>query len=271
MPYNFYGFNGASLITLDETLIVGCSGTGWAGTCLLANIDNVSFCELRYPAGTVANYWNWYDGWFLPNKKMQTGYSLMPRFENYVPKDCDIPTFAVAAKKAAVTPIFNINLLTSDKFYQAAMLYRARALNLSIQNLELGNEFYHDNKLNVLKYPTPSSHITDANNYLSFFSTHFPTGVSTANPFIQSAVVGAVTASDEASYGRRNTWLGDLASTSGINSEAITLHNYISSGLGTDEMQMDGSNLHVAFYNALSNMLSANGKMNQALSTIHSS
>lgn len=253
IPRDLFGFNGANVITLNDP----CSGSGIGGSCFQIAISNYTLNSFRYPAGSVSNYWDWYEGWFLENKFLPNGYILPTKFENFSIKDCKIETFNQVINATCATPIFNLNLMLSDKYYQAAMLYRARAMNLGLQNIELGNEFYNEKKLHVKKYADATNYEIDADEFRSFILTHFDaTGL--ANPIINTATVGAVADDQEPSFSRRNLWLDEISNIP-TSSDAITLHNYISIGLGTDAMALDGSNLHVVFFNCLTNMLSSNG------------
>ena len=58
---NFAGLNGNNTIR---------KGLSWMDTCILNTLPMMMPGNMRYPAGSTANWWNWQSGWFLKEKDL---------------------------------------------------------------------------------------------------------------------------------------------------------------------------------------------------------
>ena len=180
-PADFFGFNGENrLFTYPGA--PDPSKNPWTNATFLANFAALKPRTLRFPGGTVANYWDWYSGWFIPgptdnnivHPNGNTGvigqpYNANGQFQTVVYRDLDldnafnkaaIPSTLDDLKTAWVAsnktfkPIFVLNMLTQWKDnktplgtlgpldYQIEMLKKAKSLGLPVEYIELGNEFY---------------------------------------------------------------------------------------------------------------------------------
>ncbi len=145
----FYGLNGANTL-LQETK--------FAEPEINKLLKEAQPSRLRYPGGTLANYWDWQEGWFLRNFADKGCFSLpvtyqnrkrlMPAldaFGNVNLRDGDyLLDLRNALLSTGAKPLFVVNPLTSDLNYQMAMLLDAKEHNIPIDRVEIGNEFFLD-------------------------------------------------------------------------------------------------------------------------------
>lgn len=143
------------------------SGPGWSGTggapatpTFLGSVAALRPQLLRYPGGTIANYWNWrtglvYSDWPENSAALDTPNTL---------EDLAAAIASLRTSGVDVTPVFTVNMMTSGDFVsggpfcvdadistaclddQVAMLHHAQDVGLRIKYVELGNEFYLANK-----------------------------------------------------------------------------------------------------------------------------
>jgi hypothetical protein len=165
---------------------------------------------LRYPGGTVANYWNWRNGWLLPGA---------PGSKNALHTPYKLEDLQIAVHATGTRPIFVLNMLTSDLNSQLDMLRTAQQMNLPVELVELGNEFYlsHPDDY-VNKFPTGRDYGAMATSWIEAIRAQFP--------HIKIAAVGGVP-SDAAAKDRKSTWNQDLL-TSLKGADALTMHPYVS-------------------------------------------
>lgn len=168
---------------------------------------------LRYPGGTVANYWDWRNGWFLSGAP--SGFLNAPRTP-YRLKELKIAVDATGAK-----PIYVLNMLTSNLNFQLEMLSTAKSMGLPVELVELGNEFYLSNPDDyVTKFPRGSDYGAMATRWINAIRAQFPN--------VKIAAVGGVPASsDPFSDPRKANWNQDLLSSL-QGADALTMHPYVS-------------------------------------------
>lgn len=220
----FFGLNGNNL---QDRLSWDRADFGAALTSLRPGV-------LRYPGGTIGNYWAWRAGWFQANGPWpgQTNNRTGQVIASF---DDSLTPFSVALKRCGAQSLLVVNMLTVDGRLatdadnqrmidnHVQFLQAAAAAGVSVNRVELGNEFY-------LSGPTPGANGSD-------YSTRFPTAAAyarqanpwvsafrTAFPAVQIAAVGAdATGSNTA---RREGWnAGVMGEISGV--DALTIHPYI--------------------------------------------
>ena len=123
---------------------------------------------LRFPGGTVGNFYHWEPGGFFENEMTST---LNPRLNqrnrgNYVKlqrrRDGKIlfDDFMQLCNTLNITPIVVVNLWTGSPEESAAWVRYAKDKGYQIEHWELGNEYYLPHYLN--KYPTAETYIKAA-------------------------------------------------------------------------------------------------------------
>jgi hypothetical protein len=170
---------------------------------------------LRYPAGTVANYWDWEKAWFFPNDRFGM-YKLAPTPNR-------LEDFQQTLDAAGATPVFDLNLLTSNLDSQLAMLRHAQKLGLAIRYVELGNEFYLNWDDNARAFPTGADYARVCNRWIDAIKTEFPGALV--------AVVGAPPRSASSKDARLAQWNAQLFANI-RNADALTVHIYDNAGIG---------------------------------------
>jgi hypothetical protein len=166
---------------------------------------------LRYPGGTVANYWDWRSGWFLPNAP--AGFLHAPRTVYRLEE------LQTAVKATGAKPIYVLNMLTSDLNSQLEMLRTAKGMGLPVELVELGNEFYLSQPDDyVTKFPTGRDYGLTATSWINAIRTIFPE--------VKIAAVGGAPVSNSDSNSRKASWnQGLLQSLQGA--DALALHPYV--------------------------------------------
>jgi hypothetical protein len=156
-----YGFN---------TNILG--GPAWQDPKFITMIEQFKPQLMRYPGGTVANYWDWRKGFVLDNLPDDTPLGL----KNLKMKvSATLDEFKVAAERIGFTPIFVLNMETSNLSYQMEMLHYAKAIGLEVKYIELGNEFYFQHTRNLRnKYPSGKVYAEESNRWAKKIKEDFP-------------------------------------------------------------------------------------------------
>jgi hypothetical protein len=179
---------------------------------------------LRYPGGTVANYWDWQKGWFLSNAP--SGLQSAS-FSIYRPQELQIAIQATGA-----IPIYVLNMLTSDLNNQLEMLRTAKNMGLPVQFIEMGNEFYLKTSDNVQKFPTGQDYGTMATSWIKAIRAEFPD--------VKIAVSGSL--HTQTHEPRQANWNKDLLQNL-QGADAIALHPYvpIRNGMITQDASVDNA------------------------------
>jgi hypothetical protein len=166
---------------------------------------------LRYPGGTVANYWDWRTGWFLPGAP--GGFLSAPR------SIYRLQELQVAIQATGAIPIYVLNMLTSDLNTQLEMLSAAQSMGLPVQYVELGNEFYLRSPGDyVTKFATGADYGKMATSWIHAIRAKFPK--------VNIAAVGGVP-SDQSSDDRKALWNQELLQNL-EGADALTQHPYVS-------------------------------------------
>ncbi len=141
---------------------------------------------LRFPGGTVGNFYHWKIGGFLEEEMASTlNLKLNQRNKgNYARlqrrRDGKIlfDDFMQMCNTLNITPVVVVNLWTGSPEESAAWVRYAKDKGYGITHWELGNEYYLPHYLN--KYPTPAAYIKEAKQHV--------TAMKTVNPNIKVSV-----------------------------------------------------------------------------------
>lgn len=124
---------------------------------------------LRYPGGTIANYWNWVTGWYGTRPSGGNGSEYNSGAYHFSLQDLKQMVTASGA-----TPIFDVNIMTATLNSQVAMLNAADQLGLPVRFIELGNEFYLPKPDYVHAFPTPLSYAQRVAAWIPVLHKDFP-------------------------------------------------------------------------------------------------
>ena len=119
---HFNGYNGTNTITEGQTWKDLATVTG-ANTQVVSLFPSV----LRYPGGTVANYWNWRYGRFLNNHEFTSGVPglTLPHgfsvFNDYLYDNPDniLEEFKKSSDLTGGWPIYDLNIFSSEYFIKS--------------------------------------------------------------------------------------------------------------------------------------------------------
>jgi hypothetical protein len=183
---------------------------------------------IRYPAGTIGNYWDWRAGWFQPNGPWEgqtvNGVVITP-FDNR------LPPYATALTRCGAGAVFMLNMLTIDGRLASAadsqrmlqdqiqFLQAAASLGIDVTRIELGNEFYLS-AANApdysVRFPTAASYAQEANTWTVALQAQFP----------NAQIAAVATNATNVNSARRENWnAGVLPGMPAV--EAVTMHPYI--------------------------------------------
>jgi hypothetical protein len=167
LPPDYWGMNGTNTIN---------DGHGWNTINTPVHdldINGLAVQNMRYPGGTVSNYWDWREGYLM--KRLPSGYNfpdnLQGRHDNFYDPafvwdiekpDNKLRQFRRSLMKNGGSPVFNVNMMTSGFHDQLAMMYHARELNIPVRYIELGNEFYNGSIDHVKRFDDVSVYASDA-------------------------------------------------------------------------------------------------------------
>lgn len=170
----------------------------------------------RFPGGTTANYWDWQKGWVLDDADLPASGQ---QFAGQNPTPWLLEDLAAYCTSTGVTPVFVVNIATSDLQYQLDMLSHAASLGLPISYVELGNEFFWagqaDLFASVADYAAKASDWADA--------------IKTAYPDAEIATVAWDGNSLYPAGPRPAGWNAGMSATLAANSNitAVTMHPYL--------------------------------------------
>ncbi|MFS4418734.1 hypothetical protein [Maribacter sp. 2307ULW6-5] len=191
----------------------------WDNENLVAVTERTNIRTLRYPGGTIGNYWDWDTGgldknvpdslmikWVVTNnlRESKNRYTLENLAELY--------------KKTGITPVFMLNMLSKDLDHSIRNLKRAKAMGLPVKYVEMGNELYFNIPFPLLRFPTPEIYGETCQEWIAALKKEFPDA--------QFAVVGT----SMTRHPRQVDWNKRVLDKCN-NADAITLHSYSPSGL----------------------------------------
>ena len=186
---------------------------------------------IRIPGGSVSNYWNWQKGGLIEDiSSLPDG---LPRFMTNKDRQytaSKLKDFYAGFETNALTPLFVLNMLTSDLKSQLKMLQTARDLGMPVKYVELGNEFYFGTKNYRKMFPRPQDYAKTANQWVSAIKQEFPEA--------EIAVIG-VGSRGKNSLGRRYKWNEEIIATTLPLADAITIHKYPSNGLANRKISTE--------------------------------
>ena len=206
LPPHFYGQN-ANL----------ARGGSWRDARYTDAINRLHARHVRFPAGTLANYWDWESGWF------KDGVALPYGLDEAAVNPYRLSDLKIMYDETGAMPVLVLNMLTSDLEEQLGVLREARRIGLPVRYVELGNEFYLSKPDNLEKFPSFVEYAEMANAWAKAIREEFPD--------VRIAAVGAAVRSWDNE--RRKGWNEKLFPLlRGI--DAVVLHIYTGAELLKD-------------------------------------
>ncbi len=223
---HWVGYNG-NLTSLDQP---------WNTPGLAEATKELRPGNLRYPAGSLGNIWDWDAGRPFRDSGPTPATPATPglgeidydrtiawtRAMANTPRTYTLDNLAAGQKKVGFEPVYMLNVVHYEPAEQIEHLKHARALGLPVTYVELGNELYFGpgaDRYVTDKFPTPEAYATAANEWARAIKAEFP-----------NALVAAVGSSggEPRHSERRRTWnakVAPLLDPSVI--DAVTVHKYV--------------------------------------------
>ena len=191
----------------------------WENEELLAAFKELGLRHLRYPAGTLGNYWDWDIGWIDPTvpDSLMIGWVV----ENKLPQSSHrytLENLALLTEATGAAPIFMLNMLSKDLEHSLRNLRRADRLGMPVRYVELGNELYFDLPFPKLRYPTPEDYGRTCERWIVAIRAEFPKA--------KFAVIGSYLEV----HPRQQDWTARVLRHC-PSADAVTYHKYTPSGL----------------------------------------
>lgn len=228
-----YGFNGN--ITRGPT---------FANKAFRDFVASLGLKIIRYPGGSVSNFWDWQKGWFVEgevagvtkNNKLysskQTSNNGLDQLKMLVDEaDCDV--------------VFTLNMVSRTIEDQIEMLKNAQSLGIPIKWIELGNEFNLQRNPGREKFVTPSNYGKVSNQWINNLKKQFPN--------VKIAVVGG-----NRSYNKYvKNWNNDVLRNV-PNTDAMVAHIY-----ADPDQIVDGSGINFkSLFEVFENVFTESGFTN---------
>ena len=164
VPSAFFGFNAESLVLPIDARLMDSRALG-------SKLAVMPGAILRIPGGTPSQWIDWRTGRLIdePGSPFSTvdqdGTALTLRDR------------ASIVHRTEATPLWDLNVLTSNLSDQLALLRAAQKLALPVRYVELGNELWDPEAPYVARYPTGASYGTAMNPWISAIHRRFPRAV----------------------------------------------------------------------------------------------
>jgi len=195
-------------------------GPSWANNTFNDSVKTMSPKLLRYPGGNVSNYWDWNNGWFFPQSLLDTVlndtvYTMPNGWSNLAPIDIKPIRFQEALNQINSEGIFVLNMMSSSLNDQLIDLQNAIDSGITINRVELGSEFNHDNPFSEIKFPTAGDYARESNIWIDSIKSLIP-----------DINIGVVAGNRGPDYSRAWRWNDSICSIVN-NADALIWHLYI--------------------------------------------
>ncbi len=206
---------------------VNTTGPQWDNSAFDSVLNKFAPGVIRYPGGTVANYWSWPDGWFQPGE--------WPGEPALAVNDT-LPVFGTGLAAAGASPLFDLNTVTingaigsaaedtAQLDQQLQALQSAAGDGLPVKMVELGNELYQSGYISTgpdgqdyaKRFPSAADYATQMNAWISALHSSFP-GVKVAAVATDANDVNGISP-------RRSTWNASVLPLL-KGEDAVTIHD----------------------------------------------
>lgn len=157
LPY--YGFNGQ---------IEG--GQEWTNQAFCDSVASLHLKLIRYPGGTVANFWDWQNGGF-ENKPVLGRPNPHPKLRHTAD---GLNELKLLVDKAHCDVVFVLNMTSRTVDDQIEMLQKAQSIGIPVKWVELGNEFNIKESIGRLVYHTPNDYAITCKKWITEIKMNFP-------------------------------------------------------------------------------------------------
>lgn len=198
----------------------------WSHTDFVEAVRGLKTSTVRYPAGTLGNYWDWELGWLNPNFPEQFLIGWVR--ENKIHKQSHRYTLEhlkSGMDQLGFEPVYCLNMLdtkTDKDGTKLAMTVRAlnhaAAIGLPVKYVELGNEYYFGLPIESYNFRTPEKYGEVCSLWIETLKKDHPEARF------------AITGGGPMNNPRNLNWT-TRAMSSAKGFDAITIHAYTDTGL----------------------------------------
>lgn len=159
-------------------------GPSWSNSSFLRLVEEMAPGYVRYPAGTIANYWDWHTGNFIEGSGKKTKYPFtIKQCVEGVPKHTRLIYVVNMARPTPSTGISiaaDLLVLTSENTLQSKISDMLSALHEFEQSgklpdvVELGNEFYFLNDHGAIYARNPDLYLNHSKQISQVLKKHYP-------------------------------------------------------------------------------------------------
>ena len=207
-----------ALLGVDGEAIIG--GGIWSDPRFVSTVAALHPQAIRVFGGTPANFWNWRTGTYVNSPRVPSTLAALRTRIHFTLAD-----WAQLVRAAGATPVFDLNMFTSDLRSQLAMLHAASGVGIPITHVELGNELYLPQY--GVRFRNGADYGRVASQWTAAITRDFP-GVQVAADAYPGRDTNTGTVNE-----RELRWNSELLSTL-KGASALSLHAYFASGLGPD-------------------------------------
>lgn len=186
---------------------------------LLEGFRATNAALFRYPAGTIANTWDWEEGRLdqdVPDEELIDWVVLERR--RHPDKRYPLEDLALLYRETGTEVAFVLNMLTRDLDHALRGLRRARDLGLPVRYVEMGNELFFNLPLESRVHPTPEDYGRRCGEWIRAIKAEFP------------GVKCGIVAGGRPTNPRSARWT-ERALAACPEADAIIVHTYSPSGL----------------------------------------
>jgi hypothetical protein len=154
---------------------VGTQHMPWNNQELLTGFVNSGARSIRYPAGTIANTWDWDKGWIdstVPDSLL-INWVRSEGWKNFK-ISYPLENFKKAIDATGAEPVYVLNMLSKDLEHSLRGLRKAKALGLPVRYVEMGNELYFNLRFEMQRFPTPEAYGKTCFEWITAIKREFP-------------------------------------------------------------------------------------------------
>jgi hypothetical protein len=209
LPAHFFGFNAESIVLPADDKLFAHS------RALHTAMASIPVGVLRIPGGTTSQWLDWHNGRFVeaPGSPFAAVSRSRPALR--------MADWASIVRATRATPLWDLNVLTSNLRDQLAMLRRASRLGLPVRYIELGNELWNPLPPYPTRFPTGAAYGRAMNPWISALKRSFPDAIVAVSGADETAS-SPLTPLGGARYA---TWNASLLSAV-RGEDAIAIHPY---------------------------------------------
>lgn len=168
---------------------------------------------IRYPGGTVGDFWDWKNGW-VDTTALPPKYQSWPRTYPYAPHSLE--ALAAFANSLDADVLFSLNAYHGTLSSQVELLRSAQDAGLPIRYVELGNEYYFDQPRYAKRYSSGEAYGQEMKTWDASVSSTF-----------DSVKVATIATLTKRGYSdRRSGWNEGVQRAMGAR-EVVSVHPYM--------------------------------------------